>query len=314
MRPLVSVVIPSYNRATELVEAIGSALNQTFESLEVIVVDDGSDDNTSSVVAAISDARLRYDRIDHAGPSVARNRGIELSKGEFIAFLDSDDIWYATKLERQLPLFEDSEIGWTYTDLDYLGEGGPEPRRFQRIMPRRGYVMKSMFVDSCPMLMTSVILRRGCLDRTGLFDPELLRWQDYDLYFRLAAFFRVDFVDEPLGRYWHRKRRRSDADIRLARQRVRTVQGRAMELDPFLRDCSSSEIRVAYLNNIFEMGRFEFTSGNMSEARVHFRECLSFQPFWWKPRAGYAASLLPASVARVIARAELRRLAKRSDR
>ena len=307
-------MIPSYNRATELVDAIGSAFNQTFESLEVIVVDDGSDDNTSSVVAAISDARLRYDRIDHAGPSVARNRGIELSKGEFIAFLDSDDIWYATKLERQLPLFENSEIGWTYTDLDYLGEGGPEPRRFQRIMPRRGHVMKSLFVDGFPMLMTSVILRRSCLDRTGLFDRELLRWQDYDLYFRLAAFFRVDFVDEPLGRYWHRTRRRSDADIRLARQRIRTVQGRAMELDPSLRACSSSEIRKAYLNNIFEMGRLEFTSGDRSEARVHFRECLSFQPFWWKPRAGYAASLLPAPAARVIARAELRRLAKRSDR
>ena len=136
-------MIPSYNRATELGDAIGSALNQTFESLEVIVVDDGSDDNTSSVVAAISDARLRYDRIDHAGPSVARNRGIELSKGEFIAFLDSDDIWYATKLERQLPLFENSEIGWTYTDLDYLGE--------VLIMEEgRGYQPESRDTDGLP--------------------------------------------------------------------------------------------------------------------------------------------------------------------
>ncbi|MFC2085705.1 glycosyltransferase family 2 protein [Bacteroidota bacterium] len=291
---MVSVIIPTYNREVELVEAIDSALGQTYDPIEVVVVDDGSDDNTINVVSGFSDSRLQYDRIDHAGPSVARNRGIEISIGDFIAFLDSDDIWYPLKLERQMPLFDDPEIGWTYTDLDYLGESGPEPRRFQRMKPCRGHVMRDLFLDGCPMLTTSVVLRRSCLDRTGLFDPELLRWQDNDLYYRLAASFKVDFIDEPLARYWHRARKRSMPDMRLARHRHRTVLRRAMALDPTLKQCSPEELRKAYLNNVFELGRLEYRARNRVEARRHFQECLSFQPSWWKPLVGYVASLFPA--------------------
>lgn len=290
---VVSVVIPTYNRAALVSEAVASVIAQTFESVEVIVVDDGSTDDTVTVLSGIGDERLRYERIDHAGPSVARNRGIELASGEFIAFLDSDDLWYPSKLERQLPLFADADLGWTYTDLDYLGPQGPEPRRFERLKPCRGWVMESLFVDGCPMLTSSVIVRRSCLDQTGLFDPGLLRWQDNDLYFRLARLFQVDFVHEPLGRYWHRPRIRSVSQKVESRRRHRLVKRRAMELEPELLGCSRKKLRRAYLNSVFRLGRMELALNNVPEARRLFRECLSFQPFWLKPAAALAASYLP---------------------
>jgi glycosyltransferase involved in cell wall biosynthesis len=264
----------------------------------VIVIDDGSDDDTEAKVAAIQDPKIRFDRIAHGGPSVARNRGIEISHGEFVAFLDSDDIWYPTKLERQLTLFDRSDLGWTYTNLDYEGEQGPEPDRFERKAPCRGWVLRSLFLEGFPMLTSSVMVRKSCLDHVGVFDPDLLRWQDNDLYIRLARHCQVDYVSDSLGRYWHRPRSRSTSHILGSRRRQRIVKARAMQLDPELRNCHRGEMRKAYLNNLMGLARLELVLGDVAEARRLYSECIAFDPRWWKPRAGLLTTYLPAGVAR----------------
>src|SRR5690242_14976762 len=114
-QPSVSVIIPTYNRARFVGEAVASALAQTLPPLEVIVVDDGSTDDTADVVARLNDPRVVYLRQENAGPATARNTGVEAARGDLIALLDSDDRWLPRKLELQVPLFEgDGKIGLVY--------------------------------------------------------------------------------------------------------------------------------------------------------------------------------------------------------
>ena len=102
--PLVSVIIPTYNRGRLILDSINSVLNQTYKNIELIVVDDCSTDNTEEILKSINDSRIKYVKLEkNSGACIARNKGIELSTGEFIAFNDSDDLWITTKLEKQLP-------------------------------------------------------------------------------------------------------------------------------------------------------------------------------------------------------------------
>src|SRR3989338_9975584 len=108
--PLVSVVIPTYNGSRFIKETIQSVLDQTYTNIEAIIVDDGSKDNTPDIVKSINDSRIIYIRQENAGVSMARNNGINISKGEYIAFLDHDDVWLPCKLERQLLLFKENPV------------------------------------------------------------------------------------------------------------------------------------------------------------------------------------------------------------
>ena len=102
-KPLVSVIIPTYNRGRLILDSINSVLNQTYKNIELIVVDDCSTDNTEEILKSINDSRIKYVKLEkNSGACIARNKGIELSTGEFIAFNDSDDLWITTKLEKQL--------------------------------------------------------------------------------------------------------------------------------------------------------------------------------------------------------------------
>ncbi len=124
--PKVSVILPNYNRERYIGEAIESVLNQTYRNLELIVLDDGSTDNSLEVVSSYKDNRLKLIRLHHIGfPGIVRNRGIEVSKGEFIGFIDSDDVWDKEKLEVQVNLLEsDPEVGLVHTDYRTINEKG----------------------------------------------------------------------------------------------------------------------------------------------------------------------------------------------
>jgi len=197
MRPLVSAIIPTYNNAALVVEAVESALAQTYAPLEVIVVDDGSTDDTVERLACYG-SRLRLIRQVNRGPAVARNAGIRAARGEVIAFLDSDDIWFPQKVERSIvPMLADPGIGVVYTDfcVHDLASG----RRYQLPCYRRGGWMARDLFRECRGVSTSALMvRRACLERVGLFDEDLFRAQDWDLILRLAEQCRFHFVPEVL--------------------------------------------------------------------------------------------------------------------
>lgn len=203
--PRVSVVIPSYNRVELLQRAIDSALNQTYRDIELIVVDDGSDDGTSEMIERIPDPRVRLVRHRRPqGVARARNAGIAIARGEWVAFLDNDDEWLPEKLERQLALVEQEDPGVAAVYCSAFFASAPGERRpmRRRNLPR-GDVLDSLLRHDMPTTPTLYMVRRSALIEIGGFDDTALHAEDLDCWIRLArASYRFAVVDQPLA-VWH---------------------------------------------------------------------------------------------------------------
>jgi glycosyltransferase involved in cell wall biosynthesis len=200
-RPAVSVVIPTYNYARFLPRALDSVLRQTVQDFEILLIDDGSTDDTPAVVAPyLADRRLVYRHTANGGPARARNVGIRLARAPLVAFLDADDAWHPAKLERQLECFRrDPDLGLVYCQRRWLDDAGRE-LPFPRPVLYRGHVALDLLRGSVICLSTCVVPRR-VLDRVGLFDEGLTQSEDYDLWLRVAEQYRFDYVNEVLADY-----------------------------------------------------------------------------------------------------------------
>jgi glycosyltransferase involved in cell wall biosynthesis len=199
--PHVSIITASQNYARFLPEALNSALAQTVSCWELIVIDDGSTDDTATVIQPyLSYKRIRYVKSDRLGQSRAKNLGIALSRGNFVAFLDADDAWEPVKLERQMPLFDNPDVGVAFSRRSLIDEAGqPLPLRNEPPFPR-GRVLNELFVRNF-VCFSSAVVRRSVFDRVGRFDESLGLAIDYDLWLRVARHVAFDFVDEPLVKY-----------------------------------------------------------------------------------------------------------------
>jgi glycosyltransferase involved in cell wall biosynthesis/acyl carrier protein len=208
VRPLepikVSVVIPTYNYARFLATAVESALNQTYRNLEIVVVDDGSTDDTPAVMQPFLDnPRVRYIRQENRGASAARNVGIRESDGPLVAFLDADDIWEATKLEKQAPCFANPIIGVVYSAVTLIDEAGralPTAPAGGYLAPRSGKVTGWLVFDNFVPFSSSVV-RRECLKIAGVCDESLRMGMDWDLWLRISLTCEFQSIGEPLVRY-----------------------------------------------------------------------------------------------------------------
>jgi glycosyltransferase involved in cell wall biosynthesis len=192
----ISVIVPTFNRAWILREAIESVLAQTFKDFELIVVDDGSEDGTDRLLAAYGN-RIRVHRQENRGVSSARNAGIAMARGSLVALLDSDDTWLPTKLERQVA-FMDSRPGILISQTEEIWI-----RNGRRVNPARKHRKPSgqFFEKSLEMCMVSpsaVMMRRGLIEVVGPFDESLPACEDYDLWLRIGCRFPIWLLDEPL--------------------------------------------------------------------------------------------------------------------
>jgi glycosyltransferase involved in cell wall biosynthesis len=213
--PNVSVIIPTHNRAAYLKAAIASVLNQTFQDFEILIVDDGSSDTTPDVVKSFDDDRIQYVRHPKSrGGAAARNTGIGHCRGEYVAFLDDDDEWFADKLARQMVLLLASppEVGCIYTGYVCVDRvSGKEIA--QKIPTNRGDLSKELLTANCLGGTSSVLLKRACFKQVGVFDQNLPSFQDHDLWIRISKSFHFDYIGEPLLRYYvHRKQIWSDLE------------------------------------------------------------------------------------------------------
>ncbi|HEX5323824.1 MAG TPA: glycosyltransferase family A protein [Capsulimonadaceae bacterium] len=189
--PTISVVIPAYNAAPYVSRAIESALAQTCPPLEVIVVDDGSSDNTAEVVAAY-EPRVRLLRQQNGGPASARNHGVRESKGDWIALLDADDSWLPKKLERQVLLTDDPRVGLVHCFREGRMSSVPDFVTFDRL-----------WTYNC-INNSSVVVRRAAFNEVGGFDEDrsLISLEDYNLWLRIAhAGWKIATCQEHLWRY-----------------------------------------------------------------------------------------------------------------
>ena len=194
--PRVSVVIPTYNRGWTIKRAVDSVLAQTFRNFELIVVDDGSGDDTADILAGYGTA-IRVIRQPNAGVSAARNTGIRAAGGDFIAFLDSDDYWLPEKLQIQSAYFNTHpEAVICQTEEIWIRNG-------KRVNPKKVHKKPSgrIFRASLALCLVSpsaVMLRRELFDEIGGFDETLPACEDYDLWLRISARYPVYLIDTPL--------------------------------------------------------------------------------------------------------------------
>jgi glycosyltransferase involved in cell wall biosynthesis len=200
--PTVSVIIPTHNRAKLIGKAIKSVLNQTYQDFEIIIVDDGSTDNTEETVKSFNNFKIRY--ISHSnnrGISAARNTGIRASRGKYIALLDSDDEWLPEKLDQQIKVFQNasSEVGvvcsWSY-NIDEKGN-----YISKRCLPKKdGYIYEDL-LSTNPISVPTVLIRKECFHRVGLFDNLLNAQQDWDMWIRIAKYYKFVLIKIPLVKY-----------------------------------------------------------------------------------------------------------------
>jgi glycosyltransferase involved in cell wall biosynthesis len=202
--PLVSVIIPTYNRSGILQEAIESVLLQTYDEIELIVVDDGSTDDTLSQIKQYGN-RIRIVAQDNAGPAAARNRGISNCHGELIAFLDSDDLWIRTKVQRQVSLLQKTDkstpccltnikMEWNDRTINSFDNSWLETDVEEGIWLNVSEVLATRFV----LFNQAVMIRRDALERNGGFDDTLRLLEDSDLAMRLSFEGPWAFISEPL--------------------------------------------------------------------------------------------------------------------
>jgi len=189
--PKVSVIIPTYNRALLIRRAIASVLRQTYQDFEIIVIDDCSDDNTHVMVENFKDKRIRYIKhLENKGSAAARNTGIKIAQGEYIAFQDSDDEWLPEKLERQMNVFNNAppEVGVVYTRFKKIKNNKRSYLAFYWVAQKEGDIHNNLLNGNYITTSTTVI-KRECFDKTGMFDESLPRFQDWELWLRISRYY-----------------------------------------------------------------------------------------------------------------------------
>ncbi len=271
----VSVILPTYNRERYLPEAIASVLAQTFRDFELIIVDDGSTDSTAALVGAITDNRMRHVAIPHRGICTALNGGLREARGEFIARLDSDDVFLPAALTTLVDALDASpgvEVVWAKGQL-MSPEGCELPR--WRGWPEHypGEMLRSLVYEDCTT-SPGMLIRRKCFERVGAYDESLASSEDWDMTLRLARHFRFQFIDQVVVRI-----REHDDSITGRRQRVGFLERRTAPLDKLFRDPElapsvAAMKPIAYAQVYIFRARILLLAGDFAAASREFARAL----------------------------------------
>lgn len=214
----VSVVLPTYNCASYVIAAVESVLQQTSTNYELIIVDDGSTDETEQVLAPYlrNYGNIRYIKQENKGHAGARNTGIRAALGDYIAFIDSDDKWLPEKLQEQVQAFEeDPEVGLVYCNVYGFGENqevrvrGPQ-LTLEQLQEYSGYIFDNLYFRKIIITTTTVMIRKNCIDDVGIFDENMTRYgsEDRELFLRVLWKYKAKYINKPLAMY----RNRSDSE------------------------------------------------------------------------------------------------------
>ena len=201
--PKVSVLIPAYNAMEFLPATIASVLAQTYQDFEVIVVNDGSIDDVEGWVNELPDQRVKLVSQSNKGLASARNTGLATAKGDYIAFIDADDLWLPNKLEKQVQLLDTQpDVGLVYTWISLIDETG-QPQGKLRKNHAQGNVWVQLTTHNIVECGSVALVRRECFDKVGLFDDTLpfSCSEDWDMWLRIAAHYSFGSVAEPLVQY-----------------------------------------------------------------------------------------------------------------
>jgi glycosyltransferase involved in cell wall biosynthesis len=291
----VSVIIPTYNYGKYLGEAIQSVLGQTFADFELIVVDDGSTDNTREVVDSFSDPRIKYIYQENRGLSAAENTGIKASCGEYISILGADDMWPPENLALKVKLLDaHPDIGLVCSDA-YVFDNhtGATIGRFWRDKPFHDWVdpqraakqpLKEMLIRGCFVAPQTVLVRRQAFTDVGYFDESLLTHDDWDMFVRIIQRYSIEIMDVPLARL----RRHGD---NMSTNMDKMLLGEAAVLQKAVRSYSLSQEELKLVKarqktlvpDLINYGRRSLRSGNIAKGREALLDLIKIQPLCIKP-------------------------------
>jgi len=290
---LVSVIIPTYNSAKYLPHTIQSVLNQTYAPVEIIVVNDGSKDNTKEVIQPYQDQILYFHR-KNAGVSRARNFGISQAHGRYIAFLDSDDLWHRDKLIKQVDILEKyPECGLVCTDYavfrndHILSPSEKINRNFPNVYNLINLLQQNFIMCS------SVVVSRKAINTVGVFDESLPYSEDYDLWLRIATQFKIHLIDEVLAQY-----RIVDKSFtrRTNEEQRRFWHFKVMErvIEAANGQISKSKAKEVIAETYFRYGYIDFIHQQFKNARKYLYKSMSVKPVHpWKSLGYITLSFFP---------------------
>ena len=295
--PQVSVVIPAYNIAPYIGETLDSVFAQTYKNYEIILVNDGSTD-TPELNAALAPYldRIIYAEQENAGASQARNAAINLARGELLAFLDGDDVWLPNFLESQTAFLEKNDYEMVYCDALIFGDALFENQTFMQTSPSNGAVTTVSLINTdCNVITSGTVLKKNLLEKFGLFDVEMRRAQDFDLWFRLAKNnVRIGYRRELLLKYRVRPGNLTGTSIDRAARNISVMNSirKKYELDEREIEAWEKQFAVFEAELELEKGKLCLVEGDYVNAQTHL---LRANEFYRKPKLSLINWLLRVS-------------------
>jgi hypothetical protein len=278
----VSVIIPAYNTAKYIRETLDSVFAQTFENFEAIVINDGSPD-TDELEQALAPFRERivYLKQENRGLAGARNTGVRHARGEYLAFLDSDDCWLPEYLASQLKLFEETpSLDVVYSDAQHFGDPALAGKTCMQTCPSNGPVtLDSLIREDCQVVASCTVARRQVVWDAGLFDECFRRCEDYDLWLRiLYRGGQIGYQKKVLGRYRSRPGSLSRNTIKMSETLIAVCEkaARTMTLPEETRALFQEQMARAQANLYLEAGKRFLTSGDFDRAKDSFKKANHF--------------------------------------
>ena len=306
-QPLVSIIIPAYNVAAYIGDALRSVFIQDFKSYEVIVVDDGSTDTPEleKVLAPYRD-RIHYIRQKNRGISAARNAGLRVARGKLIALLDADDVWREGKLTEQLSFMDHSQFDMIYADALLIGDvPWPAGTTFMDRSPSEGPVTLNSLLDlKVTVVVSTVIMRKDLVEQVGGFDEEDRNLtEDFDLWLRLArAGARIGYQRKVLAEYRYRSDSISASRIKLHEAALRVLQKtrRGMTLSASEKEALDRTEHRLHAILMLERGKTLIVKGELAEARAVLAKAREINSSWKIPLALLALRTFPGVMRRYL--------------
>lgn len=293
---MISIVIPTYNCSSYIGEAIESVLAQTLCEHEIIVVDDGSNDATEEIVKRRY-PMVRYVRKEQGGVSSARNLGIATACGQYIAFLDADDIWEPGKLKKQIDLFKQRpELGMVFAENSTFDRNNNivDKGFNKRNRLLKGDVVKNIFLRSY-VTTSTVVVKQGVFDAVGVFEELLHAGEDDNMWMRIAMKYPIDLIDEPLVRYRITAGSLSRTHQNLmsgVKKHIELIQTKYLDLYDRL---GQAAIKQKYFVVHFDEAYHCFDLKLYQEARTFFRKSMQYKPSDIRSYVYYLSCCFPPS-------------------
>ncbi len=288
---LVSVIIPVFNGLPFLKEAIDSVMAQTYKKFELIVINDGSTDGTQALLDKFQKKlgkKMIVIKQKNQGQVIAKNRGIKKAKGELIAFLDSDDLWKREKLESQVNVFKEyKSLGLCYTEA-VLIDGKSTVIGYRSANSSYTGKCFERLIEKNQITASSVMIKRECLKRIGIFDETLRTCENWDMWLRISLFFEIQYISQPLTYYRIHENHMSSNISKMMEGKIKVLKKYSFLL-------SNKKFKKILLNSYFDFAKDSLWNFNPKGAREILKAAFKIDPFSYRFFWLYLKSFLPKS-------------------